>query len=269
MSQYPSPYSPQPYMPPVDLSYYQPADHLLRPARRAAILQGILGGGLLVCCVGMASIPWLVDAEKFISASGVQLPPMPPGWTLDQILRIGYGIVGGCGSILGIALLVLCFFVRGGRRGPVVTSLVLEGIVAAVLGLNIITGIVQSIGNPAALAGVVMIAALLGVFVLNMMWLFVAARVSTGVSAARQQYAAQFFQYQQQQQAYGQSASVGPYAQQGYGYPPQGYGYGPHAQYPLTAQLPHMPQDTPPPQQSAPAGRSPDSGDASGPPPAL
>jgi hypothetical protein len=273
VSQYPQPYYQQPYgQPPVDYSQYvSPGDaDLLGPARRASILQGILGGLMILCSVGVGAVPWIGSPGDMIESSGMQVPQLPPGWTLDQFVRLVYGILAGCGSIVGISLLVLCVFVRRGGAAPAITSIVLEGLVVLILVLNVISGIIQALGNPVLGIAVVLLAVPLSLFLLNITWLVGAVRNAGRIAFARQQYQAQFYMHQQQQQAYGQPAYGMPAAPPppGYGY---GYGYapppppsfGPAGQAQSQAQQPPQPASPPGPTPTPP----PPTGDADGPTP--
>ncbi len=249
MSQFPPPYSQPAYpQPPIDFMQYVPASQpeLLAPAKRASILQAIVGGLLLFCGVCIGTMPWVVNMnfEEIVAASGMKIPDLPPDMTLEQVMRIAYTLVGGCGSIFGILLLVLSFYVRRGGSGPVIASIVLESMVILVLAMNGVSALFQMTSNPmAGAAALVFLSVPLALFGLNVAWLIAAARNASRLRDLRAQYQAQFYQYQQTQQAYAQPG--------GYGvpYPPQaGYGYG----YPTA---PAMSAPTPPPSQ--PGGTTP------------
>ena len=227
VSQFPPPYQQPPYSqqpyPPMDFSQYAPMGYgpdLLAPARRASILQGVLGTLTLGCGVLIGAIPYLLSVEDFIAQSGMAVPQAPPGWTLDQMMRLGFGFVGGCGAVIGVAMLALAFFVRGGGRGAILASMFFTGLVLLMLAIRVVAGLVQLPTRPVAAAVDLLIAAVLvGLYGLNMYWLAAAARSASGVQMAQQQYQAQFYQMQQQY-AYGQGGQGSPHAQQGYGYPP-------------------------------------------------
>ena len=121
-----------------------------------------------MCGVVIGAVPWLGSPEEMIANSGMHVPEMPPGWTLGQMLHVVYGILGGCSSVVGIALLVLAVFVRRGGTAAAVTSIVLNGLVVLILGINVISGLVQSIGNPVVLVGVIIILVPIALFVTNM-----------------------------------------------------------------------------------------------------
>jgi hypothetical protein len=290
VSQYPPPtptppnyYQPSYYgQPPVDFSQYLPPGEaeLLAPARRASILQGVLGGLMLLCCVGVGTAPWWSSPAEIIAQSGVQMSELPPGWTLEGMVKAVYGVAGACGSFLGLGLIALSLFVHRGGAAPAVASLILEGLVVLVLLLNVISGVVQALGNPMIGALVLLVVAVpLVLFIMNMTWLAAAARNAGRIALARQQYHSQFYTHPQQQQAYGQSA----YGQAGYGVPagapggyaPPGYGYGyapppppsfapppPPHQSPQQHHQPPQPEPAPSPPQPGQSER----GEADGPP---
>jgi hypothetical protein len=226
VSQYPSPYPQPPYMPaPLDYSQYASAGYgeALKPARRASVLQGILGALTLGCGVLIGAMPFITDVEELILQSGNKMPELPPGYSMDEMLRIVFGMLGGCSGVLGLAMLVLCFFVRSGSRGAIFTSMALTGVILAVLALRVVVGLVQVLSNPLAIVDLIMGVALAGVFGLNMFWLSAAAKSGPAAMAAQHQYMAQYYHYQQQQYAYNQAAAAqgAPYAPPGYVHPPQ------------------------------------------------
>lgn len=240
MSQYPSPYSPPPppYLPPqppIDFSYYAPQAELLAPARRAAILQAVLGGLVLACGVCLGAMPWVVDLNEMIAQSGMSLPEAPTGMSLIEMMRIAYTAAGVIGGLVGVGLLVLSYFVRGGGAVPAVLSIVLECLVVLVLLMNLVSALIQAASNPlVGLFAALIVLAMLAPFGLNIAWLAAVARGASRLREARQQYAAHYYQLQQQQHAYAQPGGYGtPYAPQPppqQSYAPQPYGYSPPSQ---------------------------------------
>jgi hypothetical protein len=249
VSQFPQPpYSPQPYSqysyPPgaIDFSRYAPMAYpdLLAPARRASILQGVLGCMMLLCGACIGSMMWVVDFNEMMAKANVNYEQMMPGVTMEE-LRKGYTIVGAIGVAIGIALIALAVAVRRGTAAPAVISAVLCVLVAIVLGINIVTGLLMAVANPVAgILGVLMIAVPLAMFGVNIGWLVGVIRNASQINVAQQQYQAQFYQYQQHQQAYSQGA---------YGYPQPTYGYAPatppQGQAPAPAPPPAEPPKSP------------------------
>lgn len=241
VSQYPPPYPPMPYgQPPIDPSYFQPGGDLLLPARRAALLQMLLAAGMCLCCVGVGIFPWVVNVEDMVAQSGVQLPPLPPGWSLVEMLRLAYGFMAVGGVTFGITLLLLGLFVRRGGGASAVVSIVIEGFILLLLGIYVIAGIVQSAGSPAGLAGVVLLLIPIALVGLNMKLLMAAIRNRAAVAAAQQMYQAQMYGYFQQQQAYAQAGY-------GYSYLPQQQQPQPYMQQPSSPAAPPGPNDADPP----------------------
>ena len=259
MSQYPS-YPPPPYpQGPVDFSYYTPQADLLAPARRAGILQMIVGSLLLLCGVCVGALPWTLDIGDLFAQSGMAVPELPPGMSVEQVFRILYTSIGAAGGLLGVALLVLAVYVRKGSMGAAITSIMIDGLVLLFLALNLIGALIQMASQPAVgILTVIIVLVPMSLFGLNVAWLISAARNASRVAAARQQIQVQYQQYQQHQQAYMQPGGYG------LAYPPQGYGYavGPqqppepsHAsQYPSTPYgAPAEPAPEPPRDPNRPA----------------
>lgn len=250
MSQYPSPYSPQPppYVPPkppIDFSYYAPQAELLGPARRAAVLQAVLGGLVLACGVCLGAMPWVVDLNEMIAQSGMSLPQAPPGMSLIEMMRFAYTAAGVIGGLVGVGLLVLSYFVRGGGAVPAVLSIVLECLVVLVLLMNLVSALIQAASNPlVGLFAALIVLAMLAPFGLNIAWLAAVARGASRLRDARQQYAAHYYQLQQQQHAYGQPGGYGmPYAPHP---PPQYYAPQPYGNSPPPQPTGNEPPPPPP-----------------------
>lgn len=211
---YPSPYQPPTPQPYPTFDYYQP--DLLAPARRASVLMFVLGGlavASALCCAGVgAMLPRMMGENPAAFAEFRRLPNVTPE-TMQAVLVVMSAVV----LLVGVAYLVLGAFVRAGRRGAIITSIVLSILAILLLGLNVATGLMQSFSRPQTAVGVVLLAVPLALLLLLVRWLLRAARAPD--AALTQQYAAQYWQYQQQQ----------AYAQQyGYGQPPPPpgtYGY--------------------------------------------
>jgi hypothetical protein len=140
VSQYPSPYPQPPYpQPGIDFSQYVPASHtdLLAPARRAAILQGVLACLLLTCGICIGSAFWIIDPSQAAAQSGLNIDELTGGRGV-QFLRVGYTVIGSIGGLIGVALLVLSLYVYRGGVVPIVSSIVLCSLVLLFLALNIV-----------------------------------------------------------------------------------------------------------------------------------
>lgn len=269
MSQYPPPYPPSPYSPgPIDFSHYAPQQaDLLAPARRAAVLQAIVGSLLLVCGVCVGAVPWTLDLSELTSQSGVTVPDLPPGMTFEEVMRVAYTLIGIAGVVLGVALLVLSYFVRNGRKAPAVTSIVIEALVLIVLAINLVSALIQAVSQPLiGVMALVIVLVPIGLLGLNVMWLVSAARNASRLAVARLQQQAQYMHYEQNQHAY---MAAGGY---GMGYPQPGYGYAPGPQPPQQGQYPPGPyampgsQPSPAPQQQQTDPQQPNPSDPDVPP---
>jgi hypothetical protein len=261
LSQYPTPYPPQQpvhggYQPPTP--GYQPPtpDQLLAPARRSGVLMIVLGVLFVFCGLCMAGSSWMMGQPEFESSpefaearKQFALVEQQTGVSMQTMLIVAGAIPLALGALFG----ALGFFVRGGGFVPVMLGIVLSAMLLLFFGLGILGTVVQSMGNPAQLLGACVYVVPFALLALNVVWLIQAARASSQIAGARQQYQAQLWQYQQYQEAYRQNAQ-----QQGYPQvPPQqpgGMGY----QYPPPAQPPAAQQPVPqPPAAQLPAAQPP------------
>lgn len=204
MTQYQSPYSLPNYYP----AGYDPMSAYLGPARRAGVLMFVLGGLGMACgvCLGISAL--ITPIESMISASGMNVPELPPGMSIGQLMRIAYVVMAVGLLIQSILMIVLGVFVRRGSVGAIITSLVICVLVTLFLLINFIGPLMQLGHAPGtAIMSLTMIAVPLCLYGLLIMWLLQAKRSADTVSAMRMQYQAQYWQYMQQQQMY----------QQGYG----------------------------------------------------
>jgi hypothetical protein len=260
MSQYPSPYpapgAPQPQQVPAapygyNFDYYQPygqpTGDPLGPARRAGMLMYVLGGLLAVvgACNGVSSLATspqqiLQQQAEFMPAG--QQSPLSPEATRTMAVVFAVLTLG-----LGIGLILLGTWVRRGSLGAAWTGIVLTGGAVLLLLLMVLATIVAGAsGSPILFVATCVFVIPLALFGLQLVWLIQAARAAPRVAAMRnhqQNYQAQLWQYQQQQQQ--------PYAQGGYAtasapMQPSPYGTGGAPQGYATAPPP-PPQATPPP----------------------
>jgi low affinity Fe/Cu permease len=196
---------PQPYYAPQMPQYYGAPIDALRPARRASLLMFIVGPVMLLLATCLFSMPAMMNAmpgpqvDQLRARFAAQSP-----LSLETVCRV-FSVV--C-AVPGLALIVLAFFVRGGGKIPAVLSCVVVGLIAVVLAINLIGSLAQA-SDPNVLPGVCFIVVALAVIVLQFVWLIQATIASGRVQLAQQQFAAQYWQYQQTMQAY---------ANAGYGY---------------------------------------------------
>src|SRR5688572_17160918 len=141
-----------------------------------------------------------------LAQSGMAIPDLPSGMSVEQMFRIVYTTLGVVGALFGIALLVLAIYVRRGGAGPAITSILIEGLVLLFLAANLVGAVIQMGSQPAAgIFAIILVLVPMALFGLNVAWLVSAARNASRISASRQQYQSQYQQYQQYQQAYAQA----------------------------------------------------------------
>lgn len=213
-------------MPPNLGPYYAPPVDGLAPARRASLLMFLISGLLLLSSTCMLCFPYWIkmlppdQVDQMRHQQAVQQTQMP----LERVAFIeGLGMVG-----IGLPLLILGVLVRRGGRVATIVSIALVGLLTLISIVDLLNAFAAPSG-PGIIVVFVLIAAVLS---LLLAWLIQAARAVKSVAFTQQEaqrlYAAQYWQYQQNLQAYGQG----------------GYGYG----TPATPQPPALPQPGPSPQ---------------------
>lgn len=177
-------------------------------------------GGLAVLgglCIGVAV--WIVPLDQAIvqlrnSLSAEQLAQLPPGWTLEQIIRIAYTALGVASVGAGVLLLCLAPFIRRGSRAPTITAIVLFALMGMFCLLNLLSILIQLVSGPSATTILALLMDLvMSAIVVTALILLVQAMRATRRVAWHGQMQAQYMQYAH---AAGMPA----------GAPPVGYGYG-------------------------------------------
>ena len=259
MSQYPPP-SPPPQQPYFGYPPPRPPspEELLAPARRAGILM-IVTGVLCVAC-GLCTA---YQARNF-DPGAANLPPevarqMEQQMTLFETqtgmsFQKAMAAVGIVPLAVGAVIGGMGFFVRGGSFGWIIAASVLVGMLLLGAGLILLIGLIQglSAGPAFALAATCVYGVPFLLLALLLVWLIQAARASSRVALAKQQYQAQVWHYQQYQQAYLQQS---PQAQQ-----PSSTGMGYHNPAPPPAPPPAAPPPPAPPDQKDPPDAPPAQG---------
>jgi hypothetical protein len=177
VSQYPPPY----YQPPYGSNYAYPprADDPRRPARRAAILMGVIGGlGLLLA--GMMLVSGIVATPEMIAASPqaqqFQKMETQTGMTFRQMANM----VAGFLAVPSLVFAAMALFVWRGGRGSVMTGLVFTACVTAFVSLQTLAG--MAMGDPGAICFGVVLVGMLGWLC---RWLWQARRAIPLVEAMR------------------------------------------------------------------------------------
>jgi hypothetical protein len=209
---------------------YGVPDDLLAPARRAGVLMIILGALTIVIglCMGFfsAMLPTMLDQmqpEQREMFDQMQ-QQLPPPFTLSRVFMI----MAVTMLVVGLLYIILGLLVRRGGLGMVITSIVLTSLVS----LFLLATSAQSLFHPNGAMGGCMTIVALGLFILLLVWLIQAARTSSRIPQMQSNYQAQYQQYLQTQQMYGQA----------------GYGYG-TPQPTAPPQPPPTNQSPPPPEE--------------------
>ncbi len=251
MSQYPSPYLPPNVMP----QYGAPPPDLLKPGRRASVLMFVLGGLLTAVCLLDTVSTLATPTSEFAK----QMQEMPGAsqqlkFTAGQLKAVAIGMESLC-ILVGLSFAALGMGVRRGGKVSTIAAIVLTVVALAVLGIMLLAGVVFSLQNPLGVGMVCVLLIPTAILIWLGIWLIPAARALSGMSLAQQQYQAQYWQYQQNMQAYHQQqAPPTGYPTQAYptqGHPPQGY---PQAAAPPQAQPPQPPPAPPVDPNSPPPG---------------
>ena len=246
MSQYPPPYPPQqfPYPGGAPVPYYRSADDLLRPAKRAGVVMIVLGVLFVIIGLLYAAVSYLLGRADIMSTPESQAfqqrfqeleTQMGGNVSVETMLLYAGGALLAVGAVVG----TLGVLVRSGRRGPVITSLVITIGLTIIVGLMTLGSIANSLlkGVPAdQLAGGLCVSLVpLVLLVMALVWLIQAARAAPDVARAQQQVQNQSWPQYGQQQYYQPPGPSAP------GPPPGAGGY---HQYPAAPPPPPAP---PPP----------------------
>ena len=205
MTQYPSPYHMPPYAMPS--AAYDPASPLLAPARRAGLLMIILGSitAAYFLCNGAAFI--VMPTDQLFAHSA-----LPPGqempFTPETLKKAGV-IFSSFMLLIGIAMIVLGVMTRHSSSAAIVAGIILSSILALLAGLFVLVMLVTGLTAPLMFAFACVLAIPLALLILNLFWLAQALRAIPQLRAMQAQYQAQFWQYQQNQQAYAQQPWYG------------------------------------------------------------
>jgi hypothetical protein len=208
MSQYPSPYSPPPY--PQNPGYYNPYGFdPRRPAKRAGLLMIIVGAIAICFAACMAGVGQMLRTVTLPPELAAQMQQWEAKGISPEMVFTSMAVAF---LIYAVLQIVLGFFVRTGRTFPIIFSLTGTSIVLVIFGLFVFTGAVNALthASPQMLAGFAIWLVPLALLVLQLVWLFAALRARSHVALAQQQYQAQYWQYQQNMQAYGRYAPPPP-----------------------------------------------------------
>ena len=230
-------------------------ENLLAPARRASMLMIFIGVLSVACGLCIA-----YQARNFDPTQAAPSPELArqmeqqvamfesqTGMNFQKFMAAMGIIPLAVGAVIG----AMGFYVRGGSFGWIIAACVLVGMLLLATGLVFLVGLLQGLAA-GALVGIAA-ACVYGVpfllLALLLVWLIQAARVSSRIAQARQQYQAQMWQYQQYQQAYLQESQQPQPPGMGYHYPAP-----PPAPPPAATPPPPPPEHKDPPDAAAPQG---------------
>lgn len=206
MTYYPPPSSmppAPPYQPPGGPMGYAPApgwnSPLLAAALRAAVMMWVLGALGLLFGFCMTTVALVAPLDMLMKQARQSIPQAQSLHLSDselvhllKLLYLGMGVVLLAGSIV---LLILGFFVRRGKRGAIITGIVIFVGLTLFAAFSVLSGVIQAAtGNSFMLLGALLWLVLGGVFGLTILWLVQALRAG----AATQQMQAYYTQLQQQ-----------------------------------------------------------------------
>jgi hypothetical protein len=214
-------------------------------------LIGLLCGGVLL----LAALNW----DKVLAMQPPEMRAQLPANASAGQLVIQPVVM----LVLAIAFVALGVAVRGGGRGPIVTGIVLTGILLALCGLLVAGGgMLAASGNALGMGNICVGVVAGGVLLWQLLWLISPLRGSAQLRQMQAAYQAQYWQYMQQQHAYN-AAAAAAYNQQAYNAPPAAAAPQPpgasHTGWQWSAPPP------PPPPASGPAPADPNSQTQGGP----
>jgi hypothetical protein len=172
---------------------------LQAPARRASVMLFVLGTLAVIVGVCAATFPWFLPVDQLIPPDAMtKLPQPPPGVSIDEIVHIGYTVVGVLAVIVGVALIVLGVFVRRGRRWACITALALCSLAISYFVLNLLLTLAQSsLGIPRLIVAGCFNLGVIALLLLALAWLVQALRMTSQGGLAQQQIQMQMWQLQQ------------------------------------------------------------------------
>ena len=196
--------------------------------RRAGMLMLVLGGLIMLMglfnTISSALVPaeQMVERQKKVLPSGGDLPLSAATYKSMAV------VVGVATVITGAVLVGLGISVRRGSKTSTIAAIVVTSLLLLLTALMTLVFVIAGLSAPVALPLSCVPGGAMMLLIWQLIWLIGAARNTTALWAAQQQFQMQYWQYQQNMQAY------------------SGYGYGsqptaPPAN-PPTTDAPNQPQ---------------------------
>jgi hypothetical protein len=220
-----SPYSPPPYS--QNLDYFSPQGNLLNAGRRAGTLMLVLGGLILLMGLFNTISSALTPADVMMERQKKVLPADGQLIVSATVYKSMAVVVGVATIITGLILVSLALSVRRGSKTSTIAGIVVTSLLLLLTGLMTLVFIVVGLSAPAVLPLICVPGGATMLLIWQLIWLIAAARNTTALWAAQQQYQMQYWQYQQNAQAY------------------NGYGYG-YGSQPITPPTPPSASESPP-----------------------
>ena len=218
-----SPYSPPPHA--QNLGYYSPQGNLLAAGRRAGTLMLVLGGLILLMGLFNTISSALTPSDVMMERQKKMLPT-DGQLTVSATMYKSMAVVVGMATVItGLVFVSLALSVRRGSKTSTIAGIVVTSLLLLLTGLMTLVFVVVGLSAPAVLPLVCVPGGATMLLIWQLIWLIGAARNTTALWAAQQQYQMQYWQYQQNAQTY------------------NGYGYGSPP-----------PAAPPPPPSNPPAG---------------
>jgi hypothetical protein len=170
-------------------------------------------GGLVLLCGGCFTLGAFVPLDQMPAEQIEQFRQLENqiSASLGTSLQTFFLVAGFMLLVPALVYIVLGALIRLGRLWVVITSIVIASLNILVVLFQLLGGIRQATQDPRGAVGLCVIVIPLAMLGLLMYFLISAARAAGQVEALRQAQMNQYWQFQQNQQMYGQS---------GYGAPP-------------------------------------------------
>jgi hypothetical protein len=172
--------------------------------RRAAVLVFVTSGLFLACGVLCGVLPWGTLLTQALQQNpNLKLPPNVSLSQVEVVIRV-------CGAIpigAGLVMILLAVFVRKGSRAATLAATILSALFAGFIVLYMLITLISGGAQGGGPAELLMAMCMMTVPALLMgwqfLWLLQAYRSRGQAETAQAQYQAQYWQYLQAQQAYG------------------------------------------------------------------
>ena len=218
-----SPYSPPPHV--QNPGYLSPQGNLLAAGRRAGTLMLVLGGLILLMGLFNTISSALTPADVMVERQKKMFPAGDQLAVSSSVYKSMAVVAGMATTITGLVLVGLALSVRRGSKTSTIAGIVVTSLLLLFTGMMTLGFLIVGLSAPTILPIICVPGGATMLLIWQLIWLIGAARNTTALWAAQQQYQMQYWQYQQNMQAH------------------SGYGYG--AQ-PIAPPTPPSASESPP-----------------------